>query len=476
MPIVATPAPDEDPNGKATFTREEFAAFRAELLATLSQSLSGSNAFKPVPLARFVPDFLSFYTDKLRARSTRSRMSQVLRIVVELAGPNATTADLTPALLSRFIAGRPAGESPHTTNGMLRALRVACNHAVSQGMLRVSPFAGRSPFLRESAVLAAKRRHHEIAAISRALATAKADIDRKVPGSWSQWRARRLYVLVSVAAYTGMRRNEILYLRVEDVDIPNRVISIVSRSSNRLKTEASAAPIPMVEPLAAVLAEWFPHLAIPPDLPETAPDWAPEDNPDGIRDDGWLIPNVYRTGPWIGGRSGSGRPIDRLKRLGERCGIEGFTFQSLRHSFGTHAESAWGLSDLQIQRILRHTTTRTQKRYRHADMANLRAAVAGVGFGGDPVAPPPAIVETAAAAFAPPVDPTAPPPVVGGSPDPKNPSKPGVYHRPKLEPADVVEMKELRSRGWTYTKLRERYRVSKSTLHAALHGFTHKGS
>lgn len=65
----------------------------------------------------------------------------------------------------------------------------------------------------------------------------------------------------------------------------------------------------------------------------------------------------------------------------------GFTFLSLRHSFATHAEH-WGLSPAMIQRILRHTSVRTQIGYRHADAANLRAAGGRIGFGpGDGAVP-----------------------------------------------------------------------------------------
>src|SRR5262249_48814096 len=78
--------------------------------------------------------------------------------------------------------------------------------------------------------------------------------------------------------------------------------------------------------------------------------------------------------------------LDRVRRLGVRCGIEAMTLLSLRHSWATHAESAWGLSELQIQRVLRHTNTRTQKRYRHADLANLCVALGAVSFGDAPPA------------------------------------------------------------------------------------------
>ena len=95
----------------------------------------------------------------------------------------------------------------------------------------------------------------------------------------------------------------------------------------------------------------------------------------------WLFPNRSRSGPWTGGYPGT-KPLDRLKKAGEAVGVDGVTWKSLRHSWATHAESAWGLSEPAIQRVLRHTTPLAQRHYRHADLANLAAMVRSVSFDG----------------------------------------------------------------------------------------------
>ncbi len=336
----------------------------------------------PVAWPLFSEEFLSLYRPPLRAKATLAGMRQVMDIVAELLGEGGTTADLTPTLIVRFIQSRPATESAFTTKQMLAKLRVACNYAAGLGYCRVSPFALRKSWIRVSIRKATKQRHHSIEDIGRALELARRDTITKAPGSWSQWRARRLYALVSVVAYTGLRKQEALRLRVEDVDIEGRIIDVVSRQGSELKTGASAAPVPMPDALAEILAEWMPHLALPANAPAPANAPMPVANPRGKRDDAWLIPNAYRTGPWQGGSHGY-RPIDRIRRLGERCGIEGFTFQSLRHSLATHLESRFGCSELVVQRILRHTSTRTQAHYRHFDFPNVFAAVKDIRFTGD---------------------------------------------------------------------------------------------
>jgi integrase len=333
----------------------------------------------PMPWPEFTRELLALYQPPLRAKATLCGMRQMMAIVAELLGPGGTTADLTPSLIARFIVSRPTGESAFTTKMMLGKLRVVCNYAAGLGYCRVSPFALRRTWLRVRINKATKQRHHSIEDIGKALDLARHDTFAKVVGTWSQWRARRLYALVAVVAYTGLRKQEALRLRVEDIDIPGRFIHVVARRGSELKTDASAAPVPMPDALAAVLAEWLPHLALPTDAPNP-PGPMPEANPSGKRDPGWAFPNAYRTGPWQGGSRGY-RPIDRIRRLGARCGIEGFTFQSLRHSLATHMESKYGCSDLLIQRVLRHTTVQTQEHYRHADLANLRDAVKDIRFG-----------------------------------------------------------------------------------------------
>lgn len=95
-------------------------------------------------------------------------------------------------------------------------------------------------------------------------------------------------------------------------------------------------------------------------------------------EEGWLSRNPcaskrlrVRPEPPARGQHHAAADVARvLAHLRERSG---FTWRSLRHSWATHAESRWGLGEAAIQRVLRHTRPLTQRRYRHADAANLRA-------------------------------------------------------------------------------------------------------
>lgn len=342
-------------------------------MSSVHQSQSHIPFLEPIPFARFMSEVLELYQPPLRAKNTFIRMRQVLRLTAELLGLDATTLDLTPALIARFVGSRPPGESPNTTIGLLSALRAACSYGVSQGYLRSSPFAARKSWIRPAPTT--REKHHTREEIARVLDLLRREAGER--GGWSGWRARRLYVMACLYSYTGLRRSEGLYLQVEDLDLAGRMIWVVARDGRRLKTQASGQPVPMAEALVPVLEDWLAHRL---DSPTTSPGVPDACAARPIRSDcPWVFPGVTRCGPWTGG-SGGQQPIERLKAAGRRAGVEGFTFQSLRHSFATHAEH-WGMSPLMLQRILRHTTQQTQKHYRHADSANMRAAVRGIDFG-----------------------------------------------------------------------------------------------
>jgi len=329
------------------------------------------DSITPRPWPEFTTEFLALYAEPLRARSTCVGMAHVLALVAQLGVES--TADLTPATVARLVASRTPAESPNTTHGHLAYLRAACTYAAAMGYLHVSPFVIRSRWIRK---VAPQHTFHSREQVAQVLDRARTEA--ATGRGWSRWRKHRLYALTSIVAYTGLRKMEASRLRIEDVDLPGRMLNILPRVGNRLKTEASAAPVPVCEPLAAILAEWLPCLELPASR-GTVRGPRPRNNPDSAMDPGWLIPNCYRSGPWIGGSAGH-RPVEQLGALGLRAGVEGLTFLSLRHSWATAAEGL-GLSEEQIKRVLRHTSIRTQAHYSHADAQNLRDSVRGFGFG-----------------------------------------------------------------------------------------------
>src|SRR5271157_6271763 len=94
---------------------------------------------RSIPFDQFTAEILRLYDPPHRATATRRQMRYVLEQVAAVEVK--TTADLTPALVARFVESRPPGQSPRTLHSVLRVLRAICNQAVLTGYLRVSPFA-----------------------------------------------------------------------------------------------------------------------------------------------------------------------------------------------------------------------------------------------------------------------------------------------------------------------------------------------
>lgn len=357
---------------------------------------------RPITLDEFRVRILNLYRPPLRSRGTFVGMRRALDILEQL-GDVRTTADLTTSTIARFVQSRHGRCNPNTTRGHLSKLSAACNIAVAEGWLRISPFAVRKGKGWLRSISPKPPKVHSRAEIARVLALAAADVATAL--GVERFKARRLQAIAAIACFTGMRRMEILTLRREDIDLDAGVIDLKARVDGQLKTDAAAQMIPMPDALVDILRPWLDHLerqaaaaiaeaqAAPTPAswlnvpgrkphggrPPADPSWTPQPPPPRVVDPGWVIPNISRTGPWRGGMDGR-RPGDALKDLGRRAGVAGFTFQSLRHSWATHAEF-WGFSDTVIQRILRHSNTRTQQRYRHAELNNLRALLGPIDFG-----------------------------------------------------------------------------------------------
>lgn len=301
----------------------------------------------PVPIAEWASAVTALYAT--RRRTTRIRMGQALRELAALAGPGATTAELTPALVARYGSYRPDRRKA-TADGLLAAVRAACRVAADRRWIGPTQLAGASwTVLRPEET--PRRKHHTPAEVGRVLAHLARDA--------GSWEGGRLHALACVLAYAGLRKMEALHLRAEDVDLRGGFLRV--RPNGRpLKTRSSAATVPMPDRLVEVLRAWLPRCGSP-----------------------WLFPGATRKGPWTGGSKGR-RAADRLRAAGEAVGVPGFTPHTLRHSLATTL-AARGVSDRQVRQVLRHAPgTVALEHYVHRDLAALRERVRRLDFGPTP--------------------------------------------------------------------------------------------
>jgi integrase len=320
-------------------------------------------AYRPIPWQTFRAELEALYTPPIVASSTRAKLRQVLSALEALGAQS--TSDLTVQLIAKFVQSRPGDQSAYTLKALLAVIRTIATYACGAGYLRVNPFALRklSKWVRLPQLDG--KRHLSRDEIRRILATAKAHVDTR--HGWAQWRARRTLIAIAIIAYTGVRKNECLYLRIEDVDLAERILWVRGHG-RRLKTSSSEQPVPIPAALVPMLQDWLAHRL---------------DGPIGYNvpmDCPYLVPSLARKAPWVSGSQG-GKALDRLQAVARAAGVEGATFQRLRASLATHLEFA-GTGEAMITRILRHTSMQTTKKhYRKADLTNMSAAVEGFDFG-----------------------------------------------------------------------------------------------
>jgi integrase len=302
----------------------------------------------PVPFSDFMDEVLRLYRPPMRRPATYHKTRQVLGEFRKLC---ATTADLTPLAVADWLADGPV-RAAATSESLLRHLQAACAYGVTKSYL-VSPFDFRSisqwlpaDELEEAEDFRAHRSADEIRQV-----LAQADLEAQ----GGSWEALRLRAAIYSWAYTGAGKLEVLGLRHRDVDLGTRVITIRTHPRRRLKTGPRAARLPIAWPLAEVLAGWLPH--------------APGE---------WIFPHKRFSGPWFWGRPGH-KPLDQVKALGRRAGVDKLTILAFRHTVGTLSED-WGIGELMLQRILRHSTRKTQRHYRHEDVELLHRAAERIHY------------------------------------------------------------------------------------------------
>lgn len=299
-------------------------------------------------------EFLGHYLPPVRPRSTQFSVSRMLDVCEELGVKK--VSDLTPAMVNRFCArttgkhGRPI--TMRTVKGQFCYFRLLCQYAVSRGYLKRDPTLAHKVWIPDQA-LAEPSRTHLSAAEARDVIR-QADLE----ASAGNRKARRLRMLVYFLAFLGLRKKEALGLECADIDLDDRTVLIRRNSKRAVKTgKKGEAFLPLPDPLYEQLCLWLPHCG-----------------------GKYVIPACDVDKPWLSGGPSS-RPLEQLRGLGKRAGVDGVNFKVWRSTWATIAEGLWGLTEEQIQRILRHTTPLTSRQfYRHRDLANMRAHMSKVSY------------------------------------------------------------------------------------------------
>jgi integrase len=314
-----------------------------------------------LPWSEFTELVMELYLPSARSRDTARAMRYALKAMVPLGVTD--TSHLTVGLIAKYVDAQPPTLSPNSIRARLRSIRVFCRMAQKLGHLQIDPFEVRplGAWVRPRPAMGKK--HHSRADIKLVLDEMR---EQAAADGWPGWRAKRLYFLTALFAYTGLRASEAYHLYTIDLNLDDELLYVVARPHNKLKTYASAACIPLAPMLIPLARDWLKaRMSVPPGFPH---------DPDCP----WLFPTVDRRHPWTSGAPGA-KPRDRIASVGHKCGVEGFNPLSLRHSLATHLVGA-GAGRSEVQRMLRHSNPETQLTYIHYDLENMRRLVARIQF------------------------------------------------------------------------------------------------
>lgn len=140
--------------------------------------------------------------------------------------------------------------------------------------------------------------------------------------------------IVITALNTGMRKMEILSLKWENVDLDNKLITILATNSKSKRTKY----IPVNSTLKSELLR--------------------QRLKTGFQD--YVFPTPE------GENYKKADSLKSFKRACERAGLQGVTFHTLRHTFGTRGVEATG-NIVAVSKILGHADLKTTMRYVHVD-------------------------------------------------------------------------------------------------------------
>jgi len=312
--------PDQRLTQKRGFkTKREAELFLATVEVDVSQGRYLDPSVARVTVADWMQIWLAARGD-LRA-TTRSRVTQIIQKHIEPELGRIQIGNLTRLKVQEWATALPG--APATVRKTVNVLSGALRFAVEDGRLPSNP-AQRLKL--PKVVKSAKRylSHEQVAALAHAV------------GELSDGFQHGYHLAVLVLAYCGLRWGELSGLRVRDVDLAKRRMTIrqtvvADRGYQRIEApkdyEHRSIPIPqfLCRPLASQIA------GRGPDEPVFY----------GIRTKTWLRNHVFRVG-WF-------------DPAATAVGLKGLTPHELRHTAASLAVSA-GANVKAVQRILGHAS------------------------------------------------------------------------------------------------------------------------
>lgn len=250
--------------------------------------------------------------------------------------------DISPQRVEKWRTERVAkGNSPHTANRCFAYLRASLSKAVEWSFLDDHPLRRMKLMKAPSNVKVRFLSQDEEKRLRRALEEREEEKKAFLPSSSANQYSDHLMPMVLLSMNTGVRRNELLSLRWNAVDLKERRITITATTSKSKKQRH----IPLNDEAYRLLARW-----------QSQNDFS--------------VPFVFA--------NKNGKPFVTVKTgwkaLLMRAAIDDFRWHDLRHHFASRLAIA-GVNLNTIRELLGHSSYAVTLRYAHLSENHKAAAV-----------------------------------------------------------------------------------------------------
>jgi integrase len=274
----------------------------------------GVHEIKKITVANFLEEYLTWASVNKAANTYALNRFCANRLREAFSG---YLSGLTAKQVEEYKVQRRKTVSPATVNRELALLKRTCTKAVEWGYLKTNPVKP-VKFLKEPPGRLRYLTREEMEALIGAC-------------------PQHLKPIVVMAMHTGTRKSEILGLRLQDIDMAAKTITVRQTKNNEPKV------VPMNQTLHGALQH----------VPRR-------------RHSEYVFCNA------------AGEPYDDVKRsfntACRKAGIENFRLHDLRHTFATHLVMN-GINLKSVQHLLGHKDVRMTLRYAHLSREHLQAAV-----------------------------------------------------------------------------------------------------